>query len=574
MDLGLIGEVAKSRYICMHPTIFSGFRNLFLANIDNQISSHFNGEKKSGCFIRTSIGSNGKPQMTSDYVGRADRVGYYANLNEEDRIINVMFLSGPMTRNGGECTYGSKYIRDQIIKSADIPQCKGHIIVCDTPGGMASCLSDFRMAFNYARSRGQKVNMLIDGNCYSGGAFTAALCDAVYYINPNDEIGSLRMFSSSFTLKNGAENKITSEVYHEYYASASKDKNAWYRAAAEGDMSVVENDTEAALAELIANIKTDRPSITDDQLTGKEYRVSNVVGTLVDGQKDIMTLATEMLSEYEERNGAPVPAKLGAETASKGDEPEGNGDEPEGSSEQTECKPGKKKSEDADPEDDPNDDDNEGGDDGNGSEDDGDDSEENEDGTKCDPEKKSNGSTSSTTMTQYTAIPRIIGEETMESLDGSLDLTAEQAAELERILSEKDTRVENLQQQLAAERKAHADEVATLNASHEEQLNATRAAHNKTCDDLNSVHEQKISELNAQIQQLTKQRDDLQATVAELNSNAGGEPKSGEQPSSNGQQAPRAPRIVTSSCYNPKLSAEENFRNFEAAQKKLAASRR
>ena len=116
--------------------------------------------------------------------------------------------------------------------------------------------------------------------------------------------------------------------------------------------------------------------------------------------------------------------------------------------------------------------------------------------------------------------------------------------------------------------------MATLNASHEEQLNATRAAHNKTCDDLNSVHEQKISELNAQIQQLTKQRDDLQATVAELNSNAGGEPKSGEQPSSNGQQAPRAPRIVTSSCYNPKLSAEENFRNFEAAQKKLAASRR
>ena len=44
------------------------------------------------------------------YVGDADYVSWRNELDEEDRIINVISINGPITRGGGACSYGSKEI--------------------------------------------------------------------------------------------------------------------------------------------------------------------------------------------------------------------------------------------------------------------------------------------------------------------------------------------------------------------------------------------------------------------------------------------------------------------------------
>lgn len=575
MDLGIVSEVMSGGKICMHAPVFAGFRNLILANIDGRTDSQYKGTKDVGGFIRQTTAEDGTVKMVRDVVGDAEWLDYCGRLKAEDRVVNLIRLNGPMTRGGAACSYGSMEIRDQIMTSADVPQCKAHIILCNTPGGMASCIQDLRMAVNYAHDHGQKVYMLIDGMCASGGTFASALCDGVYCVNLEDEIGSIGMYCSFFTLADGAENKITSEVYHEYYATASKDKNAWYRAAAEGDMKLIEKETNADLAQMIANIKKDRPAINDEQCTGAMYKMKDVIGSLIDGQTTLPQLAADALSEWEERGGSAVERKETADNVSDPEPEPAPVPEPE-------------------PED-PDNTDPEG---------DGDNDEGDGDGAQTSSEQNSNH----TPMTkQYTAIPAAIGEEAMESLDGELTLSPEQAEALEARLAQEDTRVADLTQQLADANAAHETAIAELNTQHENavaelnqqhetavaelntqhqaeieeasnahatELESLRSQHAAEIEALNGAHATELEGLNSQLaelrtqkEQLTQQRNDLQATVEELNNGQGAQPQAGEQPAGNGKQAPAQPRIVTSSTYDPRLSAEENYKRQMEARK-------
>lgn len=565
MDLGIVSEVMSGGKICMHAPVFAGFRNLILANIDGRTDSQYKGTKDVGGFIRQTTAEDGTVKMVRDVVGDAELLDYYGRLKAEDRVVNLIRLNGPMTRGGAACSYGTMEIRDQIMSSADVPQCKAHIILCNTPGGMATCIQDLRMAVNYAHDHGQKVYMLIDGMCASGGTFASALCDGVYCVNLEDEIGSIGMYCSFFTLADGAENKITSEVYHEYYATASKDKNAWYRAAAEGDMKLIEKETNADLAAMIANIKKDRPAINDEQCTGAMYKMKDVIGSLIDGQTTLPQLAADALSEWEERGGSAVERKETADNVSDPEPEPAPVPEPE-------------------PED-PDNTDPEG---------DGDNDEGDGDGAQTSSQQNSN--LTPMTTKQYTAIPAAIGEEAMESLDGELTLSPEQAEALEARLAQEDTRVADLTQQLADANAAHETAIAELNTRHENavaelnqqhqaeieeasnahatELESLRSQHAAEIEALNGAHATELEGLNSQLaelrtqkEQLTQQRNDLQATVEELNNGQGAQPQAGEQPAGNGKQAPAQPRIVTSSTYDPRLSAEENYKRQMEARK-------
>lgn len=571
MITGLISEVCNDGRICMAPSAYMMVRNLLLANIDGKLHSHFSGEKHNG---QTLVTMKADGQMLMDYIIPGDCPRAYAALNEDDQFVNIVYIMGPMTRGGDECTYGSMDIRDQIMCAADQSQCRGHIVYINTGGGMASCLPDYRMAFNYARSKGQRVDMIIDGACYSCGAFTGAMCDHRWFINPEDGIGSLGMYMAFFTLADGEKNQISGETYHEYYASKSPHKNEWYREAAKGNMDLVKEETDRDLEILLANLKSDLPTITDEQMKAGEFKCADVIGTLVDGQSTIQQVAADLIADYNARGGEALPLKLGASTNAEPAEP-------------------------SDPA--PVDDDNAPVDGG---------------AAISNPEPTNPNPT--TTMTTYTAIPAAIGEEAMETVDGELTLQPEQAAALEQRLTAGFThdaalqaRIDQLTQQLSEQEAAHQTAIDQLNAEHAtaiEQLNTAHAAaltdaetahatalteaqtaHAAAIEELNNQHSAAMTEaesahaaaveaLNQQHaaalaeaqnqtaaiqQQLTEQQQrvaDLTSQVEALNA-APGQQSMGAQPASNGSQAPAVkPGIVTQCKYDPSLSAEENAR--------------
>ena len=309
-------EIMRTRHYAMEHVAFNQARQLVLHNILTHTPSGVERESCIGGALRVADGK-AEPLCGQLFVGRARSIEQMADLEPDDQIVNMVRLTGTMMRCGDDCSYGSMELRDMLMDAANNPHVVAHIIYTHTPGGAADTLRDFRKAINYCHAKGQKVYMYIDGGAASGGAFLACMTDGVYAFNEKDEIGSLGMYCAFFSNKDGDEDAITKETYREFYCDRSTDKNLFYRRAAEGDMSVVAEETNAYLEQLLANAKKDRPTVKDEQLTGKMYPIGTVIGSLVDGVCTLEELALLAADEYNKRNGAALPAKEEAAAPAK-----------------------------------------------------------------------------------------------------------------------------------------------------------------------------------------------------------------------------------------------------------------
>ena len=152
-----------------------------------------------------------KEQLTTE--GGSSFNNYYLR-DMKEPFVNVMYVDGPISRNGGDCTYGSIDLRDQIMKAADNEFCRGHVFWINTPGGSAWAKNDFEQAINYAHDKGQNVLAFIDGTCASAGMYLASLCDEVYVMHPKDQLGCIGVMAAFYTQKDGSYCQYSNETYH------------------------------------------------------------------------------------------------------------------------------------------------------------------------------------------------------------------------------------------------------------------------------------------------------------------------------------------------------------------------
>ena len=297
----LFNEIVGCRHYLMQKSVFGGYRANVFNFLNTRQTEHQKSEKRLQAVARFVAG-----QLATDaarltnfrvYDDEWDEDGDNQDIPKEDvKYINILRLTGPMTRGGGECSYGSLEMRDMLMEAADRDDVVGHIIYCRTPGGMATTLIDFRKAIDYIHSKGQKIYMFCDGTVASGGAFLSAMCDGVFAYNEEDEIGSIGMYTAFFTMENGAVNAITQEKYVEYYAEKSTEKNRPYRDG--GDMEAIAKETNEYLDELLASMKQDRPSIKEEQMNGAMFKMKDVVGTIIDGICTLPELCERIYGEW------------------------------------------------------------------------------------------------------------------------------------------------------------------------------------------------------------------------------------------------------------------------------------
>lgn len=559
----------------MEPMAYHAFRSMIFSNMEMglkvKVEKKEHAEKKilapvqpdeygQAVVGKSAAGTSTGQQMIfpSDAFSPRARAEFYAMLGEDDEVANVITIAGPMTRGGGACSYGSLDHRDLIMEAANVPQVKTHIVIARTPGGMASVLRDYRMALNYAHARGQKIWMLCDGDVASGGAFAGTVFDGIWAVNPDDQIGSLGMYCAFFTNKDGDKNSISQETYREYYASKSKDKNAWYRAAADDDMSLIAEEVERDLDQLLANVRADRPKVKKDQLTGKMYRMGDVKGSLIDGFATLDELAVLAFKEWHKRGGAVLAPKNGGTVKGKVEEVDGaqtTANDSEGAPMAQE-------------------------------------------GTKVQTLNTQEQ------MKNYPNLGRVAGlEDALEQqADGYVSLTEEQADTMEaaidaattanattqNALTEANAKVEELTNEKAEMQKqldeanAKVEELqGDLTAKDEELANAQTSAQT-AASEAQTAHETALAEANAHAEELQKQLDeananiasrdatiaDLNATIAELNESAGNKQNGGGAPQNNGKSA-GAPTYSQEGRYDETLSPAENRRRIEAYNKKL-----
>lgn len=212
-------------------------------------------------------------------------------------FVNVLNVEGPITRNGGACSYGSRELRDMLILAADNPQCCGHIFYINTPGGSAWAKNDFEQAIDYAHSKGQGVLAFVDGMCASAGMYLAALCDERYYMHPKDEIGCIGVMAAFYTMKDGEKNEYSGETYHEIYDPESFDKNKDFRDVANNDDTKQLVDNLKKLGEEFrSDVLKHCPMATDEHLHGKVFAAEEVKGILMDGQMSFNEVVGRMFA--------------------------------------------------------------------------------------------------------------------------------------------------------------------------------------------------------------------------------------------------------------------------------------
>lgn len=220
-------------------------------------------------------------------------------------FVSVLTVDGPITRNGGGCSYGSIDHRNMMIKAANHPLCRGHIFIINTPGGFAWAKNDYEQAINYARSQGQPVIAFIDGMCASAGMYLASLCDERYYMHPKDEIGCIGVMASFYTQADGSKNQFTDETYHELYDPESFDKNREFRDIAnDGDSEKLVKELGELGVEFRADVKKACPAAKDEHLHGKVFDAEEVKGILMDDQSDFFSCVKRCFALY---NGTAEP---------------------------------------------------------------------------------------------------------------------------------------------------------------------------------------------------------------------------------------------------------------------------
>lgn len=219
----------------------------------------------------------------------------FSELDDKDKVINVVRIEGAILRNGDACSYGSKVHRDIIKRAANDNHTIGHIIYIDSPGGSSRSTYDYEEAIGYAQSKGQPVIALIDGMSASAGYAAASLCDEIYFVGAHDQVGCIGTMAAFYTQKDGDVNTITQERYVELYATGSPLKNKEYRDAAEGDYKELQKDLDRECSRFHEMVKAHRPNVTEEQLKGGMYNAADVIGSLVDGQGNMASCIDRIL---------------------------------------------------------------------------------------------------------------------------------------------------------------------------------------------------------------------------------------------------------------------------------------
>ena len=315
----------------MAQTYADALKNAIELHLDNDI------EKQQGYFLSKkgykdkdgkTVGANFEDKL---YVGNIYRVEDHLywddeQLADDDQIINVVVVDGPITRDGGGCSYGSKDWRDQVMYANTIPQVIGHLFIGNSPGGEAAARNDYEMMINDCREKKKPTVGFVDGMCCSSLVNLFCRLDRVIVMNPKDEFGCIGTMAAFWTV---AHDTVDQDGYR-YVELVGKDcpeKNAWWREAAKGEYEKLQADLDKDTEEFHQTVRENRPLVTDDMLSGKVFEAQEVIPALVDEIGD-MERAIECVFALANEEMQAARFMTAPEPNGEGGEPE-PGNEPE-----------------------------------------------------------------------------------------------------------------------------------------------------------------------------------------------------------------------------------------------------
>lgn len=220
------------------------------------------------------------------YVGNIRRIENHLYWNDEelaedDEIVNVIVVDGPVTRDGGGCSYGTKDFRNMVMYANTIPQVVGHIFWINTPGGESACRNDYDAMIADCRENGKPTVAFVDGMCCSSGVNLASRCDRTIVMNPKDDFGCIGSMAAFWATPDGAIDRDGTR-YIEIVGDDSPEKNDWWQEAANGNYEKLREIINKDTKEFHQTVRENRPMVKEEMLTGKVFEAQELIPALVD----------------------------------------------------------------------------------------------------------------------------------------------------------------------------------------------------------------------------------------------------------------------------------------------------
>ncbi len=208
------------------------------------------------------------------YAGDKQQLNPYT-----DKSVYVTYLDGTMTKYGSCYSYGTREIANELLEADKDPDIIGHIIVADSGGGAADSVPELASAI---KQLSKPIVSFIDGMAASACIYAISYTQKIIAHQAFDQVGCI---GTMITVSGWPKVRRDADGYVQVriYADQSADKNADYEAALEGNTQIIKEELLNPLCQaFIDDMKENRPSASEDQLTGKTYFAKDVVGTLID----------------------------------------------------------------------------------------------------------------------------------------------------------------------------------------------------------------------------------------------------------------------------------------------------
>lgn len=226
------------------------------------------------------------------------------NSSNKSSQIAITPLRGIILKHDGECgEIGTRTLASRLKKADAIEDVIGHIIICESGGGLASAVIELAEAIEEVT---KPIVAWVDGMACSAAMYIISYCDKIIASRESDQvgcIGTMIQFQDYPQRANLQDGSIALRIY----ADGSEQKNEEFEEALKGNVNLIkERVLNPHNEQFKLDMKNNRPNVTDEHLKGRTYLAKDVVGILVDSIGSLEDAVNAVIEISNERNSQPT----------------------------------------------------------------------------------------------------------------------------------------------------------------------------------------------------------------------------------------------------------------------------
>ena len=269
MELGFFNEILRGVWL-LEPRVQEQYAKLALAHLESVSANRTGATVDVNMSTIVAVSQSGRQFSMSDDI-------------PSEPYISVIPLQGVVKKNSYCGDMGTMAMQAMMKQAENDPNCLGHILSIDSPGGSASNTQTFA---NFIKNDCQKpVVAYISGMCASAAYYIACAADEIYCSQSDDSVGSIGVYCTLTDYRKAYEQEGITQ--HQVYATASTEKNQLFQKALDGDYTELQKEYLDPCADaFIGTVKAFRPNLTDNNAyKGKLYAAKNAPKGMIDGTK-------------------------------------------------------------------------------------------------------------------------------------------------------------------------------------------------------------------------------------------------------------------------------------------------